>query len=293
MSLLEYALIGGILFGLYFSLVGLGLNLIFGVMRIVNLAHGDLIMLGAFGAYWVFTLWGVSPMVGIPLEFVGFLLIGIPLYYLLVPRLLGTRDPEMLSFILFFGVSQVIEAAATLGFGSTQRSVPSSTLGIGTISIVGQMFPKPWIVAAGAGLLSILALYGYFYHTRYGYATRAIMADRDEALTTGINIHWVSAVAFAAGLSLAGLAGVFAPYMLGSIDPSIGVNLTTISFAIVVIGSLGNPLGTIIGGLVYGIALMLMETYLPSWSTLVPYLLLILIVLVKPAGLLGRSVRHA
>lgn len=293
MDLLAYALIGGVLFGLYFSLVGLGLNLIFGVMRIVNLAHGDLIMLGAFGAYWVFTLWAVNPLWAIALEFVAFLVIGIPLYYLLVPRLLGTRDPEMLSFILFFGVSQVIEALATLAFGSTQRSLPTDTLGAGSVSILGQAYPKAWAVAAAVGVLAIAALYFYFHHTRYGYATRAVMANRDEAVTAGINVHWVSAIAFAGGLFLAALAGVFAPYMLGSITPSMGVRLTTISFAIVVIGSLGNPLGTIIGGLVYGVAIMLMETYLPSWSTLVPYLLLILIVLVKPAGLLGRSVRHA
>ncbi|HEX7381411.1 MAG TPA: branched-chain amino acid ABC transporter permease [Nevskiaceae bacterium] len=293
MELLEYALIGGVLFGLYFALVGLGLNLIFGVMQIVNLAHGDLIMLGAFGAYWVFHLWGLSPMVGIPLEFLGFMLLGIPLYYLLVPRLLGTRDPEMLSFILFFGVSQMIEAAATLGFGSSQRSLPLATLGVGNVRILGQAFPKAWAVSAGVGVAAILALYVYFYRTRYGCATRAVMADRDEARTTGINVHWISAVALALGFALAGLAGVFAPYMIGSVNPSVGVNLTTISFAIVVIGSLGNPLGTIIGGLVYGIALMLMETYFPSWSTLVPYLLLILIMLVKPAGLLGHQVRRA
>lgn len=293
MGLFEYALIGGVLFGLYFSLVGLGLNLIFGVMRIVNLAHGDLLMLGAFGAYWLFTLWGLNPLWVIPLEFIAFLIAGIPLYYLLVPRLLKTRDPEMLSFILFFGVSQVIEAGATLAFGSTQRSIPASTLGLGSVSIIGQFFPKAWAISAGAAVLAILALTAYFYRTRAGYATRAVMANRDEALTTGINVHWISAIAFALGLFLAALAGVFAPYMLGSITPSMGVRITTISFAIVVIGSLGNPLGTVIGGLVYGIAIMLMETYLPSWSALVPYLLLILIVLVKPAGLLGREVRHA
>src|SRR5579864_5331538 len=112
--MLIYTLVAGLLFGLYFSLVGLGLNLVFGVMRIVNLAHGDFLMLGAFLAYWLFTLFAVNPVPSIPLAFAVFLIAGLPLYYLLVPRLLRAKDPEMLSFILFFGLSQVIQAIATI-----------------------------------------------------------------------------------------------------------------------------------------------------------------------------------
>lgn len=293
MALLEYAIIGGVLFGIYFSLVGLGINLIFGVMRIVNLAHGDIIMLGGFAAFGAFQVLGLSPLAAIPLIAVAAVVIGLPLYAALVPRLLSTRDPEMLSFILFFGVSQMIEAAAAFAFGINQRSIPAFTLGSGGLSILGQSFPMSWGVTALISAIAIICLYLYLHHTRYGTATRAVMADRAEALTTGINVHRLSAVAFAIGLGLAGLAGVFAPFMLGSIDPSIGINLTTISFAIIVIGSLGSPIGTVIGGLIYGIATMVMETYLPSWTVLLPYVLLILIMLVKPEGLLGREVRRA
>jgi branched-chain amino acid transport system permease protein len=119
------------------------------------------------------------------------------------------------------------------------------------------------------------------------------MANRDEALATGIDVQRVSAIAFIMGIALAGIAGVFVPYLLGSISPDIGNELTTTSFAVIIIGSLGNPLGTIVGGLVFGIGTLFMQTYFPSWSNLVPYALLIIIVLLKPAGLLGRSVRTA
>src|ERR1700686_4433997 len=105
--MLVYALVAGVLFGLYFSLVGIGLNLVFGVMRIVNLAHGDFLMLGAFLAFWLFTLYDLNPVPAVPIAFALFLLAGLPLYFLLVPRLLAAKDPEMLSFILFFGFSQV------------------------------------------------------------------------------------------------------------------------------------------------------------------------------------------
>ena len=127
--MLVYALVAGVLFGLYFSLVGIGLNLVFGVMRIVNLAHGDFLMLGAFVAFGVVTLAGIDPLFAVPLAFVIFLLVGLLLYWVLVPRLQGSVNPEMLSIILFFGLSQVIEAVTTIFFGTSERSIQSRALG--------------------------------------------------------------------------------------------------------------------------------------------------------------------
>ncbi len=293
MALLEYALIGGILYGIFFSLVGIGLNLVFGVMRIINLAHGQFIMLGGFGAWFLARGLGLNPLLGIPLAIAGGIIIGIPLYYGVVPRLQRSRDPEMLSFILFFGVAQMIEACSVFAFGADQYSLPQNALGAGNLGLLGQQFPDSWWVACLVSALAIGGLYLYFSRTRIGFATRAIMADRDEARATGIDVDRVSAIAFVIGLSLAGIAGVFIPYMVGSVASSIGDGLTTTSFAIIIIGSLGNPLGTVIGGLVFGIGTMLMQTYYSSWSNLAPYALLLIIVLVRPSGLLGRTVRRA
>src|ERR1700744_3651129 len=127
--MLTYALVAGVLFGLYFSLVGIGLNLVFGVMRIVNLAHGDCLMLGAFVAVGVVSLFGVDPLYAVPLAFVIFLIAGLLLYWVLVPRLQGSANPEMLSIILFFGLSQVLEAVTTIFLGTSERSIPSRALG--------------------------------------------------------------------------------------------------------------------------------------------------------------------
>ncbi len=292
MSLLEYALVGGILYGVFFALVALGLNLIFGVMRIINLAHGQFVLLGGYGAFLLSRDLHLNPLYGIPLAVLGAIAIGIPLYTV-VPRLQKSSNPEMLSFILFFGVAQMIDAVLTAVFGADQRSLPQDALGAGNISVLGQAFPDSWWVAAGVSVLAALGLYLYFTRTRLGFATRAIMANREEALATGIAVQRVSAVAFIMGLALAGTAGVFVPYLLGSISPDIGNELTTTSFAVIIIGSLGNPLGTIVGGLVFGIGTLFMQTYFPSWSNLVPYALLLIIVLIRPAGLLGRSVRTA
>src|SRR5205823_152089 len=163
----------------------------------------------------------------------------------LVPRLLTAKDPEMLSFILFFGFSQVIEAVATIAFGTSERSIPGGELGAalaaaaslltghevenGPIEVLGQTFPASWVAS-------------------------------------GIDVHRVSAIAFGVGLALAAVAGVFAPFMLGSITPAMGVDVTVTSFTVIVIGSLGNPLGTVLGGLIYGVSYMFMQSYFSSWA---------------------------
>src|SRR5947209_6480480 len=146
--MLAYTLFAGILFGLYFTLVGLGLNLVFGVMRIVNLAHGDFLMLGGYSAYWLFVLAGIHPLWTTMIVAGGFLLLGLPLYYLVVPRLQAARDAEMLSIILFFGLSQVIEALTLIAFGTTERSIPGRVLGRGPTMILGESLPSSWVVGA-------------------------------------------------------------------------------------------------------------------------------------------------
>ncbi len=291
--MLLYALLTGLIFGLYFALVGLGMNLVFGVMRIVNLAHGDMLMLGAFTAFWLMRVAAVSPVITVIGTFVLFFVIGLPVYYALVPRLQRSREPEMLSLILFFGLSQVIEAIVSLLFGNNERSIPSRTLGGGPVSIFDQTIPFPWIYAACVSVVIFAGVYLYLYHTGFGRQTRAIMAQREEAVTIGIDVHRVSAVAFGLGTALAAVAGVFAPFMLGSFTPSIGVPIDLVSFAVVVIGSLGNPVGTILGGAIYGVCLMLMRTYFSTLADLLPNLVLIGVLLVRPTGLLGRTVRHA
>jgi branched-chain amino acid transport system permease protein len=307
--MLLYSMLAGILFGLYFSLIGLGLNLVFGVMRIVNLAHGDFLMLGAFLAFWLFTLFAINPIPVLPIAFAAFAIVGLPLYYFLVPRLLKAKDPEMLSFILFFGLSQVIEAVTTIAFGTSERSIPGDQLGRavaaverlfvghevknGPVEIFGQTFPAAWVASGIASGGAVLLVYLYLYQTRLGYLTRAVMDNREEAVATGINVHRISALAFGIGVGLAAVAGVFAPFMLGSITPAMGAEVTVTAFAVIVIGSLGNPLGTVLGGVIYGVSYMLMQSYYSSWANLLPYVLLIAILLVRPSGLLGRQVRRA
>lgn len=291
--MLIYSLVAGVLFGLYFTLIGIGLNLIFGVMRLVNLAHGDFVMLGGFLACSLFLALGLNPLLTAGVLIIPMFLIGAALYYLIVRKLQLSRDAEMLSLILFFGLSKIMEAVASLVLGTSEQSIPSYALAAGPIELFGQSFPKTWMYAAGVSALSVVAVYYYLFRTKLGVLTRAVMDNHDEAVMTGINIDWICAIALGVSLTLAGIAGVFAPFMFGSITPAMGVDLSVAAFAVIVIGTLGNPLGTVLGGVIYGTAMMLMQTYMSSWASVLPNVLLIAVLLVRPSGLLARQVRSA
>ena len=133
----------------------------------------------------------------------------------------------------------------SLLFGNIERAIPSRLLGGGPVSLLGQTVPFAWVYAGGVSILMLLGVYIYLYRSRIGRQTRAIMAQREEAVSVGIDIHRVSAIAFGVGTGLAAVAGVFAPFMLGSFTPSMGVPLDLTAFAVIVIGSLGNPLGAL------------------------------------------------
>jgi len=290
--MLEFSLLAGILFGLFFGLVGLGLNLVFGVMRIVNLAHGNFMMLGAFGAFWAWQLLGWNPLVIVPVQGVAFVLAGIALYYLLVPRLVGLKDFDMISLVLFFGLSQVIEALGVIAFGNDPHSISQPVFGRHPLHFLGQTFPAAWAVSAMVSLFLIVLVYLYLYRTRAGYATRAVMASRQEAAASGVNVDLISAVAFGIGLFLASVAGMLSLFMLGSVSANFGGGIIITAFAVVVLGGLGDPVGTVLGGLIYGIGLMVMESYLSSWANVLPYVLLVATLLLRPSGILGKEVRH-
>lgn len=291
--MLIYSLVAGVLFGLYFTLIGIGLNLIFGVMKLVNLAHGDFIVVGGFLACALFAAAGVSPLVTAGLLLVPMFIVGVVIYYGIVRKLRLSRDAEMLSLILFFGVSKIMEAVAGLVLGTSEQSIPSFALGAGPMTLFGQSFPKTWIYAAAVSAIAVIAVYLYLYKTRLGVLTRAVMDNDDEAVMTGINVDQICAIALGISLVLAGVAGVFAPFMFGSITPATGVDLSVAAFAVIVIGTLGNPLGTVLGGIIYGTGLMLMQTYMSSWANVLPNILLIAVLLVRPQGLLARQVRSA
>ena len=204
--MLLYSVLAGVLFGLYFSLIGLGLNLVFGVMRIVNLAHGDFLMLGAFLAFWLFALFAVNPL-PLPIAFVVFVLVGLPA--LLPPcaaAAAGERPGNAVVHSLFrafagdrSGHNDRVRHQRTLDSrrSAWARRRRGRAVFVGQrsktvrVEILGQTFPAAWVASGIASGVRRAARLLYLYRTRLGYLTRAVMDNREEAIATGIDVHRV------------------------------------------------------------------------------------------------------
>lgn len=279
--------------GIYYAFLAVGLNVVFGAQRIINLAHGDVVMLGGYAAWELFYTFKLSPILSTFVVMGGGLLFGLALYYIFIPSLARSQDQEMLSLILFFGLSQVIEAIASGVFGSAERSLPSSSIPSAPLSFLGNKFPANWYMSAGIALPIFVTFLLVLYRTSIGLKIRAFVSDLNEALVAGINSSTVPALYFAIGIALAAAAGVWGLFIFGGTSPTEGATLTATSFAIIVFGSLGNPVGTLIAGVIYGVIYQLTQVYAPSWSNLVPYLLVLVTMMLRPQGILGKAQRVA
>ncbi|MDA8396413.1 MAG: branched-chain amino acid ABC transporter permease [Actinomycetota bacterium] len=289
--LVTYAIIAGLLLGIFYGMMSMGLNVVFGIQRIINLAHGSMVMLGGFGAWELYYALHINPIAAVFIMIPVTVVIGFPLYYLLIPRLKRSQDYETLSLVLFFGLAEVIQALATIIFGNNQRNLPITSIPSHPVHILGQDYQASWLVAAGVAL-PIMALFLYYlYWTSLGRQTRAVMADEREAAIVGINTRRVSALAFGIGLALAVASGGMAIFILGGVSPADGASVTITAFAIIVLGSLGNPIGAVIGGILFGIANQLAQVYATSWSAMVPYVLVLAVMLLRPQGILGKRSR--
>ncbi len=291
-TLLYYALAVGVLEGLYFAFMALGLNIVFGVVRMINVAHGDLVMLGAYVAFMLFVDFRVNALYTFVLLFPVFFGLGIAIYYILVPRLEKSSDPEINSFIAFFGLSLFIESAATIAFGVSPTSLPASATVRGARSLAGYGVPNVLMVGAAASVVILALIFYYLEFTGLGRAARALMQNKEQAMALGVNVRLATLFAFALGFALAGMAGVFEPYVFGYIYPSYGGFLTVLAFTVVIIGALGNPLSSIIGGLVFGVVYQILSVYIPSLAYAISFLLLLVIIVVKPGGVLGGAQRE-
>jgi branched-chain amino acid transport system permease protein len=291
--MLAYALIAGVLTGLFYALSSLGLNLAFGVLRVVNIAHGDIVVLGAYLTYELSSRAHLGPLVSMAIAAPAAVAIGAVVYLAIAPSLRRATDPEMLSLILFFGLSQVIEAVQTISFTNNQQTLSGGALFGGSSDLLGQSLPRYYLTGALASLPILLGVFLYLYRSRAGLATRALMSSREDARAVGIDPRRTCALAFGLSLALAAVAGSLAIFLYGGVNPSLGADITTTAFAVIVLGGLGSPLGTVAGGLIYGVAYELAQSYEPNWADLLPYVLLLAVMLLRPSGIAGGRARYA
>ncbi len=287
--LLINACISGILLGMIYGIIGAGLNIIYGVMRVVNFAHGEFLMIAAYAIYWLSVLYKVDPLTSLLIIIPLFFLSGIVIYHLLVPRLLKSEDPEMASFLTFYGVSMIITALVLIVWGADPRGLrfpyPIPSLQLGPIYIsTGRMIHFVF------SLITALALTLFLYKTYLGKAIRAIIQNRDAVKIVGIDPHHISSIAFGIGLMMVGISGALIPLTFPGITPGMGASYTLVAFVVIVLGGLGNPIGSIIGGLIFGLTENISTVFLPlALSPVISFFILILIIMVRPQGFLGGT----
>jgi branched-chain amino acid transport system permease protein len=276
----------GILQGGLYAIMALGLALVWGVLNIVNLAHGAFIMLGAYISWYTFTWLGLDPFLGLPLTAFIMFVLG----YAVQRGILNliARAPMFNTLLVTFGLEIVLTYLAQLIFSADFRTINPAYSGR-NVSLGGLTIPLVRLAAFGAAILLTLFMWYFLLHTRLGRAIRATAQNLSAARLHGVEPRHLYAVTFGIGLALAGAAGGLYG-MVSQINPYIGATLTVKSFAIAIIGGLENPLGVIAGGLVLGIIEVLATLYIgPTFSDVASFGVLVLVLIVRPSGLLGRT----
>ena len=283
-AMMGQVVISGLLAGSLYSMVALGLGLIFGVMRVLNVAHGPILMLGAYTTFWLFHWFGLNPYLSLLVSMPALFLVGLLLQRTLVRRVVDA--PELSSLLLTFGVSIALVNLAQLAFTSNLRSVEFLT---GSFVLGPLAFSKSRLIACGFAFLITIGAFVFLQKTRLGKALRAVSQSREVAQVCGINVQRIHMVAFGIASALAAAGGSLVAVMV-AIQPEMGGIYTFKSFLVIVLGGAGNYPGALLGGLLLGLIEQLSSLFLTTQiNEAVAYVLLVLILLIRPTGLLkGR-----
>lgn len=286
--------VNGLLVGALFAAVAVGFALIWGVVGIINLAHGELLMLGGYVTYWIVVFAGrtESPLfvlLTVPIAAGVLYVVGYLLQWTLISRV--TEEDLFLTLLVTFGISIFIQQTAIQAWSATPRSVGVSFADPSFV-ISGIVVPKMKLTAFVGALVLTAVLWAFLKTTRRGRAIRAVAQNPEAARLIGIDVGHTRAVTFGLSAAIAGGTGSFVAMIL-NIQPQMGLAYTLKSFIIVVFGGLGSVPGALIGGLLLGSVEQLTAGFVGSqWTLAVSFLLLIALLIVRPSGLFGRPPRE-
>ena len=280
--MLGQVVVSGILSGGLYAMVALGLALIFGVMRFINIAHGPLLMLGAYATFFLYRGLGMNPFLTVPLSMAALFVVGMLLQRTLVFRVVDA--PELSSLLLTFGISIALVNLAQLAFTSDLRAVEYIT---GAWLVGGIALSKSRVIAFlfAAGVTALAFV--FLQRTRLGRAIRATSQSREVAMVCGVDVGRIHMITFGLASALAAAGGSLLAVIV-AIQPEMGQVWTFKSFLVIVLGGAGNYPGALLGGMLLGLVEQLASLFLTTQlSEVVAYVLLVLVLLVRPTGLLG------
>lgn len=286
MDLLAQILVNGVLQGGLYAVMALGLALVWGVLNIVNLAHGAFIMLGGYASWYLYTYLHIDPFVGLPITAVVMFAVGYGIERGLLNLVI--RAPMFNTLLITFGLEVVLTYLAQLVFSADFRTINPSYAG-NSFTLGPLVVPVARLAAFAVAIFLTVSMWQFLLHTRLGRAIRATAQNLVAARLYGVEPRHLYAMTFGLGIALAGMAGTLYG-TVSQINPYIGATLTAKSFAISIIGGLENPLGVLVGGLFLGIVESLTTLYIgQTYADVASFGILVLVLIVRPGGLLGKT----
>jgi branched-chain amino acid transport system permease protein len=285
-ELLIQLLVSGLGMGFIFALIAIGLALIYGVVGVINFAHGEFLMMSMYATYLGFSLAGLDPLVTLPFVAIGMFGFGMAVYYVLMRRVLGAALHAQI--FATFGLMVFMQAAAQFVFGADYFSIDHSLLS-GAVRVGGVTLPLPQMAAGVGALICSAALYIFVFRTGPGRALRAVSQDRVAALTMGINADRMNALAWGLASACVGVAGSLLSNFY-YVFPRVGAVFVLVAYVTVALGGFGSITGALVAGVIMGVLQVVSGFFLESSLKFVPvYLLYLAVVLLRPKGLLGRQ----
>lgn len=285
-------LIFGVLVGALYGLAAVGLSLVFGVTKILNVAHGELLMFGGYASFWAVTLLGIDPFLSLVPAVMFLAVIGYILYKLIFSRLVKLDESVKIqnTLLVGFGLSLILQNIALRLWSADTRGITTFYSGWAVTSF-GIRFPVVRVASLVIALVTLLALELFLRRTYTGKALRATVENWEAATLMGIDIQKVYMLAFVMGASLAAIAGTLVSVGY-SIDPMMGLNWTLTSLIVMVLGGLGSIIGTFVGGIVLGVTQSATGFFLSqSYREVVGLVLFLLVLVFRPQGLFGAKER--
>ena len=285
-SILLQTLASGVLIGLIYALVAVGLTLIFGVMDIVNFAHGEFLMLGMYGAFWMYALGHWDPIWSLPLTAIGLFIFGAALYRLLISRIVGA--PPLSQVFTTFGLMILLRGIAQFLWKPDFRMIDKSVVS-GQTQLLGVQVGTPQLAAGLGAILTTLAVHFFLTRTRAGAALEATAADREAAQLMGIDSQRMYTLAWGLGAGCAGVAGALLATFF-PIFPEVGANFVLIAFVVVNLGGFGSVAGAFWAGILVGVVEVMGGLLLgPPYKMAIVLALFLVLLVWRPQGLLGKA----
>jgi branched-chain amino acid transport system permease protein len=285
LQLLVQLIVSGLGMGFIFALIAIGLTLIYGVMNVVNFAHGEFLMIAMYASYLAYATWGADPLWTLPLVACAMFAFGIAVYYLLVRRVL--RGSMTSQIFATFGLMVFLQALAQFLMGADYFAIRESRLS-GVVEAASIALPVPQLAAAAGAGLATAVLYWIVFRTRTGRTLRAAAQDRQAAATLGIDVDRTYALAWGMGAACVGVAGSLLSNFY-YVFPRVGAVFVLVAYVVVALGGFGSIHGALVAGVLIGLLQVVAGFFVSSQLKFVPvYLLYLLVVLIRPHGLYGR-----